>query len=456
MPAVRAALQGNNVEAQRAALVIASEFPTALAVQFRLPPVLAEYLSGDVKSPELAALGLEAYGKMFHDDPDLRKFDLVPPPGRDLGRVVKKYVKSDSAQVRRAAAGALTSGIQGSTPSDKSIATSQYFVDVSVNALPMLPDLVTDPDGPTQRAAVDGVAGAARALTDLFRFGGTIGEEPKPKEGEARFGPLRPVIEGLRPSLPKLAGPLDSDDPEMRLAAARTVEAVAVARRTILNTQPTSPDPFPINWSGFTPILEKRIKDPSSDVRLAITTALEWLGDSIDSRPLLRQLTTDRVVFVRWASARGLGEMAPPKPTAESVAADVAALARLTADSDPDVRTAALTALARFGPAAKSATDAVLAAATRGDVEPRVAAVKALGALQTEASQTVGVLITDLQDSDLRLRRAAAAGLTRFGPDAKAALPELRKAVLSDDPDLRLAAAEAILSIERTPKLKEL
>jgi hypothetical protein len=35
-------------------------------------------------------------------------------------------------------------------------------------------------------------------------------------------------------------------------------------------------------------------------------------------------------------------------------------------------------------------------------------------------------------------------------------LPELRKAVLSDDPDLRLAAAEAILAIERVPRMKEL
>jgi hypothetical protein len=50
----------------------------------------------------------------------------------------------------------------------------------------------------------------------------------------------------------------------------------------------------------------------------------------------------------------------------------------------------------------------------------------------------------------------AAAGLTRFGPNAKAALPELRKAVLSDDPELRLAAAEAILAIERVARMKEL
>ena len=40
--------------------------------------------------------------------------------------------------------------------------------------------------------------------------------------------------------------------------------------------------------------------------------------------------------------------------------------------------------------------------------------------------------------------------------EAKAALPELRKALQSTDPELRLAAAEAVLSIERKPRLKDL
>jgi HEAT repeat protein len=264
------------------------------------------------------------------------------------------------------------------------------------------------------------------------------------------------VIEALAPSVPKLPGPMASVDPQMRLAAVRALEAVAVARRTIMTTQPGSPEPFPVKWSDFRPVLEQRTKDADPDVRLAAAEAMEALGTAIDTRDLLRQATTDPVVFVRWTAARGLGEMAPPRPEASAVAPDVAALARLAGDSDPDVRTAALSALAHFGPAAQPATDAVLAAAVRGDVEPRVAAIKALGALQTDAAKTVDVLITGLRDRDLRLRRAAATGLSRFGPAAKAALPELRAAALSDDPDLRLAAAEAILAIERMPRIKEL
>ena len=63
---------------------------------------------------------------------------------------------------------------------------------------------------------------------------------------------------------------------------------------------------------------------------------------------------------------------------------------------------------------------------------------------------------TGLQNEDLRLRRAAATGLVRFGAAAKAALPELRKALADNDFELRLAAAEAILAIEQKGKFKEL
>jgi HEAT repeat protein len=65
-------------------------------------------------------------------------------------------------------------------------------------------------------------------------------------------------------------------------------------------------------------------------------------------------------------------------------------------------------------------------------------------------------LNANLAERDVRLRIAAASGLVRFGPDARPALPELIKAVMSTDPELRLAAAEAILAIDRKPRLKDL
>src|SRR3954466_15240141 len=197
----------------------------------------------------------------------------------------------------------------------------------------------------------------------------------------------------------------------------------------------SAPDPLADAWPALRPAVTARMKDSDPWVRLAVTEALDAVGDAQAARAFLREATTDRNVFVRWAAARALGRTAPPKADPGDVSDDVAALSRLLADSDLDVRIAALNALARFGPAARSATPAVLAAARRGDVEPRVVAVRTIGALETDAANTVPVLIRGLADPDVRLRRAAASGLVRFGPEARPALPELRRALSSPDQD---------------------
>lgn len=464
IPSIGAALEGNNKDAQRAALGIIADVPVGMSLDARLPSALAAFLTRDDIDPELAAVGLRAFGRIPPSTADPIKGDPTKgDPGRvaELKRVVERHAKSNLVEVRRATVESLASCIQNGTPESKALAKARYFIDLCAVALPVLNDRLGDSDEAVQRGALDGIQATARILSDIYQFDAPpLGDEPKPKEGTSRFDQLRPVLRGLAASIPELARPLAARKPATRLAAARTLEVLAQTRRTILNAgigDPTPPgDPFPEAWSPLRSALEPRLADPDPQVRLAVTQAMESLGDAFEARAYLRRATTDRIVFVRWAAARALGRSAPAKPETDAVAADVAALARLTNDPDPDVRTAALTALARFGPAAQSATDLVLTAAGRGDVEPRVAAVKALGALQTDADRTVPVLIAGLEHSDLRLRRVAAAGLTRYGPDAKAALPELRKAVASDDPELRLAAAEAILAIERVPKLKEL
>jgi HEAT repeat protein len=453
-PMVREALAGKDRDAQRAALAIASDIPRDMARNARLTTAVAEFLLRDANDPELFALGLRAYGRMY-------------PPAAELARVTGRHKNAESAEVRQATAEALATAIQNSTPGSKQLADTREFIDTCGVALPPLADLLGDRDEAVQRMAVDGVAFAARVVTDIYTYDtGPAADEPKPKEGAGRFDQLRPVLRGLAASIPRLAKPLAGREPTTRLAAARGLETLAITRRIVLTVrppgEPASTDPFPGEWASLRPVLADRVKDSDPQVRLAVMQAIESLGDALDNRDLLHQAIADRSVVVRWTAARALGRTAPAKPVASEVADDVAALARLAADSDPDVRTAALNGLAHFGPAAQSATQAVLDAASRGDIEPRVAAIRALGALQSDAARTVPVLIAALESPqiraqpDFRLHRVAAAGLTRFGPDAKAALPELRKAVLSDDPDLRLAAAEAILAIERVPRMKEL
>jgi HEAT repeat protein len=449
VPSVRSALQGDNADAQRAALAIAADFPPALLVQANLSGAIGTFLGRDIKDADLVALGIRSFGKSYPEKPDLAI------------KVLERFAKSENVAVRRAVADALASLVQMAVPSMRMVAHATYFIDASKAALPLMAEMLKEKDGTTQRAILGGVQTVSRVVIDLYVYdSGPIGEEPKPKDRAERLAPLAPVLKALAGVVPELTYPLASNETETRTAAARTIELLAALRRVVNSVSSAgngpAAEPLAGGWPTLRAAVADRMRDDDSSVRLAVTEALEALGDAAEARPLLRAATADRNVFVRWAAARALGKSAPEKPKSETVAEDVAALARLLSDADIDVRMAALNALARFGSAARSATPAVLAAAGRGDVEPRVVAVRTMAALETEAAPTVPVLIRGLSETDLRLRRAAAAGLVRFGPDARPALPELRRAVLSTDSELRLAAAEAILAIERTPRLKDL
>jgi HEAT repeats len=448
VPSIRTALEGDNVDAQRASLAIAADIPPGLAKDARLPGAIATFIQREKRDRDLIALGLRAFGRM-------------QPSGQELVKVVGPFARSEAVPVRRAAAAALASAVQNVAPDKKTVPDAKDFIDVAGQALPIFNDLLTDSDAETQRSALAAIQSATHTVTELFTYDpGPTPDEPKIDAPGGRFAPLAPVLRGLGAAVPKLEVPLNARDQETRLAAARTLESIALTRRTILNARPLGEaapnDPFPGVWASLKPILAKRLSDDSPHVRLAIAEALESLGDALEARELMRQAASDQVVFVRWTAARALGRSAPAKPVAAAVADDVNALAVLAADTDPDVRSAAISALGKYGTAAQSATPALVTAARRGDAEPRVVAIRVLALVGTDAERTVPVLIEGLKDTDLRVSRVAATGLVRFGSAAKAALPELRKAILSSDPELRLAAAEAILAIEGPRKLKEL
>jgi HEAT repeat protein len=448
VPSVRAALRGDNPDALRAALAAVGEFPPSLMVQANLSGAIAAFLQKEHKDPDLVAFGIRSYGKSYPESPEA------------AAAVLRRYLKSEHVEVRRAVADAAASLVLTVVPSSRSVADSKAFIDASKAALPVLADALEDQDPATQKSALGGIQTSARVVIELYTFDtGPVGEEPK-KEGENRFAPLAPVLKGLAGVVPKLAYPLASPDADARIAAARTIEYLAGVRRVVM-TGPAAggkpgADPLAEGWPALRPAVTARMKDSDPMVRLAITEALDAVGDALAARAFLREATADRNVFVRWAAARALGRTAPAKAAAEAVADDVAALSRLVPDPDVDVRMAALNALARFGAAGRSAAPVVLGAAIRGDIEPRVVALHTLAAVDSGAAETVPVLIQGLADPDVRLRRAAASGLVRFGPDARPAIPELRRALSSTDQDLRLAAAEAILAIERPARLKDL
>ncbi|HKB02966.1 MAG TPA: HEAT repeat domain-containing protein [Gemmataceae bacterium] len=449
VPSIRAALQGNSPDAQRAALAVIADFPPGLLFQANLSGPIAAFLLKEHKDPDLVAFGLRSFGKSYPESPEV------------VTKVLGRHAKSENVEVRRAVGDALASVVQTLAPAGRSVANATAFIDMAKAVLPLLGELLEDKDAVTQKATMGGVQTVARVVVELYTFDtGPIGEEPKKEDDEKRFAPLAPVLKGLADVVPKLAAPLGSPDPDTRTAAARTAEYLAGVRRVVMSppaagAKPAA-DPFADRWGSLRAVTAERMKDPDPAVRLAVTEALEGMGDALPVKALLREATMDRSVFVRWAAARALGKGAPAKPDPAAVADDVAALARLVADADIDVRMAALNALARYGPAARPGAAVVLVAAGRGDIEPRVVAVRTLGALESEHSETVPVLIEALRDPDVRLRRAAASGLVRFGPDARPALPYLRRALSDPDQDLRIAAAEAILAIERPARLKDL
>lgn len=470
IPSIRAALEGKDPDAQRAALTVIGDVPPSLsaeaspsaslpsflhpldvtgwyAARWDLVTVRASlhaYLQRPATSPQLTALALRALGKTH-------------PDGNDIRILVTPHVNSEIAEVRRAAAEALSDALTIAAPAARSVANAGYFIEVAEQSLPLLATGLDDTAMGTQKAALTGLSVTTRTLTGLVSFdSGPIGRESAPRAGGGRLLPFIQVFREVVKLVPHLASPLASRDPETRATAARALEALAVFRRAILSARPGQPDPLAGAWPPIRQAVADRLKDPSPAVRLAVVEALESLSDAVETRGLLREAAADKSSFVRWAAARALGAMAPPKATEAIVAPDLVALEPLTRDPDIDVRIAALTALTRLGPTARGAIPAVQAAASRGDVEPRVAAIGALWALDSPAKTTVPILIEGLQDKDVRVRRAAAGGLTRFGPDARPALPELRKALNDEDPELRLLASEAVLSIERKPRLKDL
>ncbi len=162
---------------------------------------------------------------------------------------------------------------------------------------------------------------------------------------------------------------------------------------------------------------------------------------------LVRLGLADRNVFVRWASARTLGELAPRR-----TALVVPKLADALTDEDLDARLAAATALRRFGEDAAPAVPALARMLSKGDVESRVAMIQTLTAIGPAASASLPMMAQQLTHPDARVRIAAAQGLGAYGKTSVNFVPDLiakLRVLLNDtDGDVRSAAGEAILYID--------
>jgi HEAT repeat protein len=166
--------------------------------------------------------------------------------------------------------------------------------------------------------------------------------------------------------------------------------------------------------AGALPALLRRLGDEERAVGAAAAAALDRIDPGWARSPAARQaipvlidrLSADSAV-AQQSAAEALAwlgrEAAPAAP----------ALVKLLAESDPDLRGAAMRALARIGP---PAVPALLARLTGGDEDARNMAAQTLGMMGPFAHPAERELVLRLADQSAVVRAAAAAALERIDP----------------------------------------
>jgi HEAT repeat protein len=141
----------------------------------------------------------------------------------------------------------------------------------------------------------------------------------------------------------------------------------------------------------------------------------------------------------RAAAASGLSDLAPGMPEADrrQLADDFVGL---LADADPEVGISGGAALIRLGASALGALDSKLA-----DPALRPAVLQILAALGPAAKPATDELVALLDAADPLVREEAAVALAAIGPDSAEAVPALLKLLVADEPaDSKYAAAYAL------------
>jgi HEAT repeat protein len=237
-------------------------------------------------------------------------------------------------------------------------------------------------------------------------------------------------------ALQTAAGLLRSPDPEVRSQA-----TVVIGGDFGTDAKPLVPD------------LVKCLFDPYSAVRSAAAEALGRVGPGAkDAAPaLLALLDGDEPAFVQSAACEALGLVEPADKDAI-----VAVLKKKLDHPDPLTRVHAALALYLVGgdKAGEKEADRALGYRTYA---VRITAAEVLWRVKQD-DRAVPLLVRTLEESNLdgtgsdNERYMAARALSRIGPAAKPALPELTKLLRHPDPALAATAADAIKKIDPPKK----
>ena len=206
------------------------------------------------------------------------------------------------------------------------------------------------------------------------------------------FGPpgrswesFRPAAAALGQGVEPLRSQLKSAKAERRVQACQALEAIASARARMLQNAGDGAalaeglgdkeHPLLAGLKRAVPDLADCAGHKDVELSLAALYVLEDLGpDAEPAAGAAAKASEDEDPFVRWATARVLGKMAP----AGAKTAVLALVARV-GDDNGDVRITALAVPWRYGPAAMGAVKEVSRAAKSGDEQTRLWAVRRPG-----------------------------------------------------------------------------
>lgn len=259
----------------------------------------------------------------------------------------------------------------------------------------------------------------------------------------------------VRKAVTLLVAALQSDDPQVRRAAAKGLGS--------LDGKPEI----------VRPIMLEALKKADEKTVVAMLDAMATLGPQI----VPRLVSALEIEAARPYVCYILGQLGP------AAAPAVDGLIKVLGDKNADARNEAIMALAEIGPAAKAAVPA-LTAIVKGGEKDRFAAAYALGRIGRDAieakpallallegdepslalvsawalahihpecptccEKAIPVLIAGLGDPEPKFRKEAAAGLCCFGKRAERAGEALKKALKDPDADVRKAVAEALKAI---------
>jgi HEAT repeat protein len=452
---IRELLRGDDVARKIGAVALLGETGEQAVALSRRTDLLRGFAPDLVRfmkqaDPRLVEASARALGRI-HPDPDV----ALP--------ALKQLLECDDAGQRLAAAEGLLALMNGPATLARKGRNTNHAEALRAQAgvvgslvVPVAARGLVDEQAEVRQVCVETLHQAAAMANTL------VGERRQPTDAEEWLfyrrdvsmerGALGSVVFTLEAHGPALGRLLSDASAEVRESSRRALEDIAQARQrlvareeTIVKDQKALASPAGRKSGNSMPVADMvaGLRDRDVNIRLRTLDILEALGPTAaPAGPALVKALNDPNRFVRWAAARALGKVG----AVESETA-IPALIGMLSDDDVDLRAAAASTLAGYGPAARTAVPVLLAALASEDTSLRVAALRALERIGLESSPALPVIRDALEARDASVRQGAARLLGKLGPSAREALGSLRSHLKDSSPEVRAAAQEALARI---------